>query len=128
MTDVFLARQPILDRDQSVDGYELLYPHGEGEHSPNGHDALQAARVALNALSEIGLEHLVGPSRAWISVSREFLAGDLVHNLPADRTVLELPAKTPVDQQLLDALADLRRSGYQVALHQFRYAPDLVPL
>ena len=43
--------------------------------------ALETAKVVLGALTHIGLEHLVGESRAWINVTREFLSLDLVHNL-----------------------------------------------
>jgi c-di-GMP-related signal transduction protein len=44
----------------------------------------------VNALSEIGLEHLVGQSRARISVSPEYLSLDLACSLPPERVVLQL--------------------------------------
>jgi EAL and modified HD-GYP domain-containing signal transduction protein len=62
MTNIFLARQPILDRGQSVVGYELLYRGGDVERALVDDQALATARVALNALTGIGLEHLVGQS------------------------------------------------------------------
>ena len=65
MTEIFLARQPILDHEQSVAGYELLYPGRRRARRRRRRSARDRA-VALNALSEIGLEHLVGQSRAWI--------------------------------------------------------------
>jgi c-di-GMP-related signal transduction protein len=81
MTKVSLARQPILDRDQSVEGYELLYPGADAETTVNG-EALATARIALGALSGIGLEQVVGQRRAWINVPPAFLSPDLVRNLP----------------------------------------------
>jgi EAL and modified HD-GYP domain-containing signal transduction protein len=62
MTNIFLARQPILDRGQPVVGYELLYRGGDVERALVDDQALATARVALNALTGIGLEHLVGQS------------------------------------------------------------------
>src|SRR5450755_3910694 len=128
MTNIFLARQPILDHDQSVEGYELLYPRGDGEQALVDDQALATARVALNALTEIGLERLVGQSRAWINITPEFLSLDLVRNLPPERVVLELHTAQFVDQSRLDQILELRTAGYVLALNQFRYTPELEPL
>jgi EAL and modified HD-GYP domain-containing signal transduction protein len=124
VTQIFLARQPIVDRDQAVDGYELLYPHDDAEPSCGDDDARATARVAVTALSDIGLERLVGQSRAWISVTPEFLRLGLIRNLPADRVVLELPAARFADPSTLDLIGELRDAGYSLALNQFRYAPE----
>ena len=127
MTSAYLARQPILNLDQSVAGYELVYPRREADEE-HVDDALSAARVAVNALSEIGLENVVGQSRAWISVSPEFLSHGLVGNLPPDRVVLQLRAGAFSDQSALDVIDELRRAGYRLALDQFRYLPGLEAL
>jgi c-di-GMP phosphodiesterase len=128
MTSVFLARQPILDRDQSVEGYELLYPHGDGDQPSAGDKALATARIAVGALSEIGLENLVGQSRAWLSVTPEFLALDLVRSLPPERVVLELHAPSFAGQALHGMIDELRKAGYPLALGHYREAPELEPL
>jgi EAL and modified HD-GYP domain-containing signal transduction protein len=113
MTNVRIARQPILNDDQIVQGYELLYPTGEVS------ETLAAARVTIEALSEIGFERLVGTSRAWINVTPEFSAGDMVLNLPPDRVVLELGAEMGQDEATLERLADLRAAGYTLAADHF---------
>ena len=130
MSDVFLARQPLLDRDQAVAGYELLYPRSDFEETFESfdHPALETARVALDALSGIGLEHLVGQSRAWISVAPKFLSMDLVQNLPPERVVLQLRGTVFVAPAMLEELRELKAAGYVLALDQFRYSPSLQPL
>jgi EAL and modified HD-GYP domain-containing signal transduction protein len=128
MTNIFLARQPILNHDQSVEGYELLYRGGDVEQALVDDQALATARVALNALTGIGLEHLVGQTRAWINVTPEFLRLDLARTLPPDRVVLELHGAPFLDQAMLDQILELRTAGYVLALDQFRYTPGLEPL
>jgi c-di-GMP phosphodiesterase len=128
MTNIFLSRQPILDREQSVEGYEILYPRADVAQPQAGSQALAIARIALNALTDIGLEQLVGSVRAWIKVTPEFLSLDLVRNLPPDRVVLELQRAAFVDQSMLDLILELRTAGYTLALDQFRYTPGLEPL
>jgi len=128
MTHAFLARQPILDTEQSVEGYELLYPDGHAEQTPADDHAQATARVALNALSEIGLDNLVGQSRAWLNVGPEFLSANLVRNLPPDRVVLEVSAPTFAHRSMHGLLGELRKAGYSLALTEFRDTPELEPL
>jgi EAL and modified HD-GYP domain-containing signal transduction protein len=128
MTKIFLARQPILNHDQSVEGYELLYPSGNLAQSLVDDEALATARLALNALTEIGLDQLVGQSRAWINVAPEFLMLDLVRSLPPERVVLELHAAPFLAQSMLELLPELRSAGYVLALNQFHFAPQFDPL
>ena len=125
MNDVFLARQPILDPTQSVGGYELLYRHGDVERAVVDDDEMATARVALAALTEIGLERVVGEHRAWINVTRGFLLEDLALSLPPERVVLELLEDQPIDQRLLETIAALRERGYLLALDDFVYKPEL---
>jgi EAL and modified HD-GYP domain-containing signal transduction protein len=130
MSDVFLARQPILDRDQTVAGYELLYPRADHELTFEAFDdqAQETARVALGALSEIGLEHLVGQSQAWINVAPGFLSMDLVQSLPPQSVVLQLRGTAFIAPAMLEILRELRQAGYVLALDGFRYTPSIAPL
>ena len=104
VTDVFLARQPIFDRNRSVTGYELLYRSGFMPRAVVGDGEVATARVALGALTDIGLEQLVGECSAWINVTREFLLADLASSLPPDRVVLELSEHELIDSELLDLI------------------------
>src|SRR5437763_4566386 len=52
---------------------------------------------------------------------------DLVHNLPADRVVLELDTASVVEESMLELLPELGGAGFMLALDQFCYSPDLEP-
>ena len=80
--------------------------------------------MVLNAFSEIGLEHVVGLSRAWIKVTPEFLSLDLVPNLPPDRVVLELSGRQFLDESMLEPVRKLRAAGYRLALAEFELTPE----
>jgi EAL and modified HD-GYP domain-containing signal transduction protein len=122
MTNVRIARQPVLNGKQIVEGYELLYPTGEVD------ETLAAARITIEALSEIGLERLVGTSRAWINITSEFLTSDMVLNLPPERVVLEVGPEMGLEQGTLERLAELRSAGYTLAADRFRLSPAPQPL
>ena len=112
---VVLARQPILDRRESVVGYALRYR----PLTPSGQlDGLETsiASVMVAALAEIGLKKLVGDRPAYIEVTPPFLdyVGQLT--LPPERLVLELAATTHADADLLRALHDVIKAGFQIAI------------
>ena len=91
VNSIVLARQPILDRRESVVGYALRYrpltPSGQLEGPETA-----IASVMVGALAEIGLEKLVGERPAYIEVTPQFLR--YVDQLPLapDRVVLEVAA------------------------------------
>jgi EAL and modified HD-GYP domain-containing signal transduction protein len=124
---VLLARQPILDRQDRVVAYELLYrpmPLGGGPLDP----LAATASVIVNGLSDVGLDALVGPHPAYVNVTREFLLG--VPSLPfaPERVVLELLEDQELDDALLQALRDLVDAGFTIALDDFHYTPEQEPL
>jgi c-di-GMP phosphodiesterase len=127
MTALSVARQPILDHDQSAQGYELVYAHRDT--SDTSLDGLLAnAQRAFDAICEVDLEQLVGDHQAWINVTPELLELDLVDILPPERVVLELNTTAFADGTQLPRLAELREAGYSLALNQFRYRPQVMPL
>ncbi|MGO9792448.1 MAG: EAL and HDOD domain-containing protein [Solirubrobacteraceae bacterium] len=119
MEDVYVARQPIFDRKQHVTGYELLFPNGHAVGGGCVDSDAATASVVLNSLTEIGLKRIVGVHPAWIKVSRGFISEGLVELLPR-RSVLELLRGQVIDQELITAVAALKRGGHRIALDGFR--------
>jgi EAL and modified HD-GYP domain-containing signal transduction protein len=127
MTTISLARQPILDHDQSVQGYELVYAHGAiGGACDDGPQA--SARLAFDAIGEVEVDQLVGDHRAWINVTPELLDLDLAQILPPEQVVLQLNTSAFADGTKLPRLTQLRAAGYALALNQFRFTPELEPV
>jgi EAL and modified HD-GYP domain-containing signal transduction protein len=126
MSDVFVARQPIFNRDLDVVGYELLFRSREAQAIPSPEGA--TASVVLNAFTEIGLERIVGDHTAWINVSRDFILSGLTETLPAGRVRLELLEDQLLDDQLIEALNELSAGGYRIALDDFEYSEAAEPL
>ncbi|MDT7713623.1 MAG: hypothetical protein QOG46_2476 [Pseudonocardiales bacterium] len=119
MANVFIARQPIFDRDLDVAGYELLF-RGANENVAiiADHDDATST-VVMNAFTEIGLHNVVGERRAWINVSRDFILAGLARALPRGKVVLELLEDQQLDDALLEALDEHRAWGYPIALDDF---------
>ncbi len=117
-----IARQPILNRDEEVVSYELLFRSIDSRESAAIIDASQAsANVILNTLSEFGLEQVIGRHKGFINVEFELLLSDSIEILPKERVVLELLESMQITPDLVKRCQELKDKGFFLALddHQF---------
>jgi EAL and modified HD-GYP domain-containing signal transduction protein len=117
-----IARQPILNRDEEVVSYELLFRSIDSRESATIIDASQAsASVILNTLSEFGLEQVLGRHKGYINVEFDLLMSDSIEILPREKVVLELLESIPVTPDLVNRCQELKDKGFSLALddHQF---------
>ena len=122
MSEVFVARQPIFDRNLHVAGYELLFRGGDAASALVADPEGATASVVLNSFTEIGLERLVGAKPAWVNVSREFVLSGLASSMPPAVVGLEILEDELLDERFVLALIELKRQGYRLALDDFEYS------
>jgi EAL and modified HD-GYP domain-containing signal transduction protein len=125
----YVGRQPILDAQQCVFGYELLSRSGP-ENCFSG-DSDEATRQMIDNALVFGMDTLAPNGKAFLKCTRESLVQRLVTTLPPARTVLEIPNTIGVDEEMADACADLQRMGYSLSLSDFQLgttAERLLPL
>ncbi len=127
MPTVFLGRQPILDRNRQLYGYELLYRSGRTGQANVVEEDQATASVALDALTEIGLDQVIGDHLGFLNMSRQFFVSELYLSLPPDRVVLEVLENIQPDEQVLAAIEEAARRGYTIALDDFVYEEKLQP-
>jgi len=113
---LFLGRQPILDREQRVFAYELLFRNGK-RNSAEVTDEVQAtATVIANAFSELGIEAALGNCRAFINVDEQFLFSDMLELLPRQAVVLEILETVPPSAAVVERCKALKATGFALAL------------
>jgi c-di-GMP-related signal transduction protein len=114
-SNIFVARQPILDARQNVYAYELLYRSGW----KNGYDGASSSNattdVILNGLLHIGMDQLVGGKLAFVNFDRDLLLGELAGLLPKNIVIEVLESVIP-DQEVVARCRDLRQQGFKIAL------------
>jgi len=128
MPELLITRQPIYNRTRHVYGYELLYHPGKDSNLSGDSDDALASQVILDALTEIGVDNLVGQRMAFISVSRGFIAGKYPLPLTKSRLVIEVPADVAVDAEVIDGIQFLVGQGYTIALGGYVYSEVNLPL
>lgn len=121
---VFIGRQPILNRNQLIIGYELLFRHSAGASAAVIVDDLKASsRVLMNTVSDMGTQWLLGDKLAFINVNEEFLHSDLLQLLVPQRTVLEVLETVTPSAAVIKQLNVLRAQGFKIALDDYVHTP-----
>lgn len=90
-TSAFIGRQAVLNRNQQLIGYELLF-HPSGEASGVGkHTELQAdTQVLVNTLNNMGTSWLIGSKLAFINIGEAMLSSEFLELLPPRRVILDI--------------------------------------
>lgn len=119
----YIARQPILDREQNTYGYELLFRSGpENFFQSNDPDLATCHTIDFSLL--FGSVALTGPQPAFINCTRNVLLRDIVTLLPRDRVVIEVLENVTADEEVLAACDRLRSAGYSIVLDDYVPTPD----
>ena len=116
MEEVFLGRQPILDRNQNLVAFELLFRAGEVNEANVTNDVHASASVMVNAYGQLGIQRVLGQQRGFINISTELLMSDAILLLPSNHIVLELLESIQITDQVVKRCLELKRMGYHLAL------------
>ena len=124
--DVFVARQPIFDRNRKVWVYELLFRSGAAQTEFDGTEAGSATeQVISNGMLSIGWDKLLRGKHACINFGRDMVLRDMFSGLPQERTVIELTEDIEPDGEVVEAVRGMRDQGYRIALDDFRPGPGM---
>ncbi len=116
---MFIARQPIFNKELSIFGYELLF---RGDLSSKGYDSsssVSATAKVIGGLFETGIEHVVGKARAFVNFDYDFIMSDGIELIDPNTLVIEVLETVEVDQCLIERLKSLKKKGYKIALDDF---------
>lgn len=127
---LFVGRQPIFDRSLDTVAYELLFRNGADASSANVIDGGAAtARVLVSAVTEIGLNNLVGSKKAFVNLTEHFIVHPhLLAALPPERVVLEVLESVPPTPAVIAGLTELGERGYTIAMDDFMWGPMFEPV
>jgi len=114
---IYLGKQVILDSQENIYAYELLFRSPASNKEAQVFDNVHAtSRVLVNALNTIGLDNLLGDKLGFINLNEELLHDDVLNLLPKDRFMLEILEFTAVDEPLISRVKELKEQGFHFAI------------
>ena len=123
-----IGRQPILDRNEHLYGYELLFRSTDTNESGEFDAGQATANVIINTLSQFGIVELLGGRKGFINVDIDMLMDDALELLPQEHIVIELLESIEPSPALLERCLALKEAGFILALDDHQYHPDFAEL
>lgn len=121
--DVFIARQPIFDCNDDVYAYELLYRKNGNENEYNGSSGDEStADVITNAFFGLDVKNIIGGAKAFINFTGNLIKRGVPKMISPEILVVEVLENQLADEEILDAVQDLKERGYMIALDDFEYS------
>jgi len=111
--ELYVSRQPVVDRDMRVSGYRVAYSSGDAAEPAE----TSASRLLGDVLSSVGLDELVGSAQAHMPLSREVLLALGVPPVRPDRVMLRIGYETALDGELAKTVDALTGRGYALSLY-----------
>jgi EAL and modified HD-GYP domain-containing signal transduction protein len=124
----FLGRQPILDREQQIVAFELLFRSADKQYADFTDQTQASASVILNAMTDFGIDNVVGRHKAFFNVNTDMLMSDPLELLPKDHVVIELLENIEITDQVIARCLELKEKGFMLAADDHTYSPEYEPL
>ncbi len=126
--DVFVARQPILDRTKSLFAYELLFRDGLDNYMPSIDGDTATSKLLSSSFLTIGIDKITHGKRAFINFTQNLLETNIPLMFPRDTTVVEILEDVNPTFLVTEACKKLSALGYYLALDDFVFKLELTPL
>jgi len=124
----YIARQPILDNNQRLYAYELLY-RGAADYTLSNVSGNKATSSLLtSAFITHGIEKISDHKPCFINFTQDLIIKRIPASFPKTKLVIEVLEDVELTDELISSCRYLKNKGYQIALDDFVYEPKFNPL
>lgn len=115
MSNIYLARQPIVCIEEKLEAYEILYvdAHKKSDISRNRY---ASASVINSVLNKFGTRNFLSAHKAFIKVDERFLMSDLIKSIPIDFFILSLFDDIELTEKVIERIEQLHKLGFTLGI------------
>lgn len=127
MEKAYIARQEILDENDKLIAYELLFrDHAHGIKKFPSH--LKAtSQVVMNTLTNINISDVVPKNvNAFINIDETVLLSGIIDILDNDIFVLEILETADLNEKMIKKIAHYHKSGFKIAIDDFDCSAQMI--
>jgi EAL and modified HD-GYP domain-containing signal transduction protein len=114
--NIYIGRQPILDRDNNTFAYALLYRNVDNDNYIADNRSATAS-LLVSILNQFGMKKIIGEHPAFIIIDGSFLLQDMVHSIPKEKFVFSLLEDITLSKPIIEIIKNLHREGYRFAIN-----------
>jgi len=126
MGNIMVGRQPILDKNENLFAYELLFRSTQNNQIFDGEKA--TAEVIMNSLESIGLSNLTQNKPAFINFTAKMIKNKIFDILSSDSIYIEILETVEVDEEIVEICKELKSQGFKIVLDDFEFKESLIEL
>jgi EAL and modified HD-GYP domain-containing signal transduction protein len=119
MQQYFLGRQPILDVNQNIFAYEILFRKGYANFAKVEDNKQSTFKTLLNLFEKFGIENVLGSHLGFLNFDDELIMSDLLELIPKEKFIIEILEYSNVTTEFIKRIAYLHDKGYIFALDDF---------
>ncbi len=123
--DVFVARQPIFDRNRDIYAYELLFRSGETNAFPNIDGETATSSLLSSSFFTVGIEQICGGSLAFVNFPQKLVEQGTAEFFPPEKMAVEILEDTKVTPRIIKKCKELKKLGFKIALDDFIYQEEM---
>lgn len=125
---VHIARQPIFDGYKKLFAYELLFRQAQGlQLGELSGDRATTSLLSTAFLTE-GIEQIAGNRPCFINFTENLLLQEIAPSFPKTKIIIEILEDVRPTPEVIAACRHLSELGYILALDDFVYEKNLLPL
>ena len=126
--DVYIARQPIFDAHKKIFAYELLFRQSQGLHLGELSGDRATTSLLSTAFLTEGIEKVAGNRPCFINFTQNLLLQEIAPTFPKNKIIIEILEDVKATPEVVAACKRLSERGYILALDDFVYEKNLLPL
>ena len=125
MEKVYLAKQKILNRNNKVFAYELLFRDCEYGIKDFPTNMKATSHVLVNALTNIN-KFMKEDAIIFINVDAEFILSGLVNILDKNKFVLEILETIELNDKVIAKIKQYHKRGFKIAIDDFDCTAEMI--
>lgn len=88
--DVYVARQPIFNKNKKIYAYELLFRDGMSDAFPGIDGDTATSKILSSSFFAFGIDCIAGKKKAFINFTQELLVKKVPTMFPREKIVVEV--------------------------------------
>jgi len=126
--EIYVARQPVFNKNKRLYGYELLFRDGLSNAFPDIDGDTATSKLLSNSFFSIGMNQLTSGKTAFINFPQSLLLKKVPMMFPSEKMIVEVLEDVDPTEQVISACNEIAKAGYSLALDDFVFKNEIQPL
>ena len=126
--EIYVARQPVFNKNKRLYGYELLFRDGLSNAFPDIDGDTATSKLLSNSFFSIGMNQLTSGKTAFINFPQSLLLKKVPMMFPSEKMIVEVLEDVDPTEQVITACNEIAKAGYSLALDDFVFKNEIRPL